>query len=158
MEKKEIEELKKKLEECQKEKEEFLEGWQRARADFLNYKKEEKKRIEKIWESANRELILEILPLMDNLEQAQREISPQKEESQYIKGFLQIKRQLESILESQGVKPIKCKGKKFDPQIQEVVERVERKDKPSGTIVQVLRKGYTIDSKLLRPAKVKVVK
>lgn len=159
MGKKRIEEFKEKLEKCQNEREEFLKGWQRSRANFLNYKKEERQRIERVLESANKELILEILPLLDNLEQAQQKIpQDQKEENQHIRGLLQIKDQLESILKDQGVKLIDCEGEKFDPQTQEVVERVDDKKESSGTVIQVIRKGYTINGKLLRPAKVKVVK
>ena len=163
---KEIEELKKQLEECQKLREEYLAGWQRARADFLNYKKEEIERIEEILKYADVGLILKILPILDNFEIAARQTfalqnkSSQEKENidKVIQGFLQIKIQLEEFLKNQGVEKIKSVGEKFDPNFMEVVETVEAKGKASGIVIEEIQKGYKINGRLLRPAKVKVTK
>jgi len=163
---KEIEELKKQLEECQKLREEYLAGWQRARADFLNYKKEEIERIEEILKYADVGLILKILPILDNFEIAARQTfalqnkSSQEKENidKVIQGFLQIKIQLEEFLKNQGVEKIKSVGEKFDPNFMEVVETVEAKGKASGIVIEEIQKGYKINGRLLRPAKIKVIK
>jgi len=163
---KEIEDLKKKLEECQKLREEYLAGWQRARADFLNYKKEEIERIEEILKYADVGLILKILPILDNFEIAARQTfalqnkSSQEKENidKVIQGFLQIKIQLEEFLKNQGVEKIKSVGEKFDPNFMEVVETVEAKGKASGIVIEEIQKGYKINGRLLRPAKIKVIK
>jgi molecular chaperone GrpE len=155
---KEIEKLKKKLEECQKEKNEYLAGWQRARADFLNYKKEEMERIKEILKYGQEEFILKILPILDNLELAEKKIPEDLKENEYVKGLLKVKIQFQDFLKNQGVKEIETKiGESFDPNFQEVVEEVDKKEK-SGKIVEILEKGYKLHEKIIRPAKVKVGK
>jgi len=155
----EVEKLKKSLKECEQQKEEYLRGWQRERADFLNYKKEEMERFKKILTTANENFILEILPILDNFEMAEKEIPKEKKEKdEFLKGLLQIKTQLKDFLKKQGVEEIKCVGEKFDPRFHEVIEEVELKDKESGIVIEEIKKGYKLQDKVLRPAKVKVVK
>ena len=151
-------ELKKKLEDCQKKAEEYLAGWQRARADFLNYKKEELERMGELVKYANLEMILNILPILDNFEKAEQELSEEQKKDKLFQGFLQIKKQLHEFLKSQTVEEIRALGEKFDPNLHEAVEQLEIKDKESETIIEEVQKGYTINGQLLRPSKVKVVK
>jgi molecular chaperone GrpE len=164
-----LEELKKKLDECQKLKDEYLAGWQRERADFLNYKKEEMGRIGELLKYAGTELILKLLPILDNFELAARQnfpsenLSGQEKEkiNRVIEGFLQIKKQVLDFLKSLGIEPIDCLGKKFDPNFHEVVEEVapaEDSAGKSGIIIEEIQKGYKFQSKVLRPAKVKISK
>ena len=165
-----IEDLKKQLKECQKLKDEYLAGWQRARADFLNYKKEELERIGQLIKYADAGLILKILPILDNFEIVEKKIpanlkndenpegKPSASYGASIKGLLQIKTQIRDFLKSQGVEEIKCLGKKFDPNFQEIVEEIELKDKESGIVIEEIQKGYKIHGKVLRPAKVRVTK
>jgi len=157
-EKPSIDSFKKKLKECQKEKEEFLTGWQRARADFLNYKKEEAERVRRILKYANEDLVFKILPILDNFEKAEEGISKELKDDEYFKGILQIRNQLQGLLKSQGVEEIKSLGEKFNPNFHEVVEEVKVEDKESGIVVEETQKGYMFEGKLLRPAKVKVTK
>jgi len=156
--KKEIEELKKKLEEAEKLKNEYLAGWQRARADFLNYKKEELERLGEMVKYAGETLILKILPILDNFEIAEKKLPEDLKNNENVKGILQIKNQILNFLKEQGVEEIKSVGERFDPNFHEVVEEVEMKDKEPGTIVEEIQKGYKINGRLLRPAKVKVAK
>jgi len=155
---KEIDELKKKLEECQKLKEEYLAGWQRARAELLNYKKEEMERIGEIIKYADLGLILKILPILDNFEIAEKKLPENLKTDENVKGILQIKNQILDFLKNQGVEEIKSVGEKFDPNLHEVVEEVEAKDKEPGIVIEEIQKGYKINGRLLRPAKVKVIK
>lgn len=155
-----INNLNKKLEEYEKQKEEYLAGWQRTRADFLNYKKEEMERISEILKYGVEEMILKILPILDNFEAAER-VLPNKEDEN-IKGLLQIKSQIADFLKSHGVEEIKVVGEKFDPNWHETVEPVPLSGtsagKESDVIIEEVQKGYTINGRLLRPAKVKIVK
>ena len=168
---KEIEDLKKKLEECQKLKEEYLAGWQRARADFLNYKKEEMERIGEFFKYANLNLILKILPILDNFEITEKKLPENLKADVNVRGILQIKNQILDFLKSQGVEEIKSVGERFDPNFQEIVEIVEIKDYnspttqqgkkqyiESGVVIEEIQKGYKINGRLLRPAKVRVTK
>ena len=167
---KEIEELKKQLEECQKLKEEYLAGWQRARADFLNYKKEEMERIGEFFKYANLNLILKFLPILDNFEIAEKKLPENLKTDVNVKGILQIKNQILEFLKNQGVEEIKAIGEAFDPNLHEVMEEIEPafapasaeaaagKEIKSGVIIEEIQKGYKINGRLLRPAKVKVTK
>jgi len=154
----ELEDLKKKLEECQKLKEEYLAGWQRARADFLNYKKEELERVGELIKYADVGLILKFLPILDNFEIAEKKLPENSKNDEKIKGILQIKSQIKDFLKNQGVEEINCLGKKFDPNFHEVVEEVNKEGVEPGTVIEEVQKGYKINDRLLRPAKVRVTK
>lgn len=154
--------LKEKLKICQKEKEQYLAGWQRERADFINYKKDEEKRLQDIGLFQKGRIILEFLTILDNLEKAEKEFkkkfldSSEKSEDliQWAKGILEIKNQIKKILERENVKEIDTKGS-FNPDLHEAIETVEGDE---GKIVEVVQKGYLIEENLLRPAMVKVGK
>ncbi|MBI2041702.1 MAG: nucleotide exchange factor GrpE [Candidatus Nealsonbacteria bacterium] len=150
-----------KLEECEKKAAEYLAGWQRARADFLNYKKEEMERIAEILKYGAEEMILKILPILDNFEIIESKLPEDLKKNENMKGILQIKKQISDFLKNQGVEEIKSVGEKFDPNWHEVVEPASAEasaGKESGVIVDEAQKGYKINGKLLRPAKVKIVK
>lgn len=154
----EVKKLKKKLEEIEKQKKEYLAGWQRERADFLNYKKNEMERISELLKYANSGFVLKLLPVLDNFDIAQKKISKKAKSNKDIKGLLQIKSQLKDFLKTSGIEQIEVLGKKFDPVYHEIIELVEKKEKESGVIIEEIQKGYMIHGKVLRPAKVKVIK
>jgi molecular chaperone GrpE len=153
-----IEELKKKLEECEKQKCEYLTGWQRERAGFLNHKKEEMESVKELLKYANESFILKILPILDNFEVIDKKLPENLKKDESVKGLLMIKNQILDFLKAQGVEEIKSIGEKFNPNFHEVVEEIEAKDKQPGTIIEEIQKGYKINGRLLRPAKVKVTK
>jgi molecular chaperone GrpE len=156
--KKEIEELKKKLEETEKLKNEYLAGWQRARADLINYKKEEMERVGSFIKITQEGLILEFLPILDNFDIAEKKIPNDLKENENVKGLLQIKQQILDFLKKKGVEEIKSVGEKFNPAYHEVVGEVDTDQFETGTIVEEVQKGYKINGRVLRPAKVKVAK
>jgi molecular chaperone GrpE len=147
---------KKELEECQKQRDEYLAGWQRAKADLINYKKGEMERMGQIVRYASEELMCKILPILDNLERAEGGMPEERKDDDYFKGFLQIKSQVKDLLKNFGVEEIKALGKKFDPNLHEVAGEAEGGE--SGEIKEVVQKGYTLQDKVIRPAKVKIVK
>jgi len=167
-----IENLKKELEDCRRQKEEYLTGWQKARADFLNHKKEEMERISQIIGYANEELIIKILPILDNFEVAEKKLPENLKTDENIKGLLLIKSQILDFLKSLGVEEIRTVGEIFNPELHEVTEEVEPsvvlplkrdgtmegKEIKSGMIIEEIQKGYKINERLLRPARVKVTK
>jgi len=150
-----IEEFKKKIEECEKEKEEYLACWKRAKADYLNYKKSEAEKIERIIKNANEELIFEILPVLDNLELAEKNLPGESKEDDFVKGVIQIKKQLKDALAREGLEEIETKDKEFDPNVHEVVEEVKKENISSGIIIEEIKKGYKLNGKVIRPSKVK---
>ena len=148
------EDLNRQLGDCQKRAEEYLAGWQRARADFLNYKKEEMARISELFKYGTEELILKILPILDNLDVAEKKLPEDLKNNENIKGILQIKSQILDFLKNQGVEEIKTTGERFDPNWHEVVEEVEVKEGEPGIIIEEIQKGYKINGRLLRAARV----
>jgi molecular chaperone GrpE len=156
--KKKIEELKKQLEETEKLKEEYLNGWKRARADLLNYKMEELERMEKVKEKVREKLFFEFLPVLDSFDRAEKLISEKERGNNSIQGLLQIKKQILEWLKKYGVERMECKGEKFNPLYHEVVEEVDTDEYETGVIIEEVEKGYKIGNNILRPAKVKVAK
>lgn len=151
--------LEKKLEECEKIREEYLAGWQRARADFLNYKKEELERLERMKDLERIELVTKILKILDDFERAEKEIPSEAEDSSWVSGIIQIKGRLRKFLQDEGAEEMKIKkGEKFNPNFHEAVDEIEMDSRESGQIIEVLEKGYLINGQLLRPAKVKLAK
>jgi len=154
-----IEELKKQLEKALKEKEEYLSGWQRAKADFLAYQKEEEKRKQNYILLANFNLMSEIVNVLDSLELAISQI----ENESILQGIGLIKSQLEGILKKHGLEILEPKeGEKFDPQFHEVLfkklcENENCKGEDDGLIYKVLTRGYLLHGTLLRPAQVSVI-
>ena len=158
IEKTDLKHIRKELEECQKEANEYLVGWQRTKADFLNYKKEEAKRILNILEYAKEELILKILPILDNFEKAEKEVPEKLKKENYLKGIFQIKSQLEDFLDKEGVEEIKSLGEDFNPKFHEAVQAEKTESNCPEKIIEVIQKGYKIKGKVVRAAKVKVSK
>jgi len=132
------------VEELKKKCDEYLSGWKRERADFLNYKKDEMERIGQLVKYANEEIILKLLPVLDNLCLAAQHIKDD--------GVLQIKKQLEDFLKKEGIEAVESVGKKFDPNTMEAVEG------EGETVLEETQRGYTMHGKLIRPAKVKISK
>ena len=149
----------KEIEKLQQERNEYLDGWKRAKADFLNYKKEEEERMRAMAGFAQRKLLQKILPILDNLARAEKEIPEDQKGNQVCKGFLQIVSQWQDLLKSEGIEQIETVGKPFNPESHEAVSEVQGAEgEKSGMIVEELEKGYIMRGKLLRPAKVKIVK
>jgi len=139
-----------------KKEQEYLENWKRERAAFLNYKKEEAERVSEFVKFANQELILKILPILDNIYIAEKKLPGELKENLWVQGFLKIKTQILDFLENQEVKEMKCLGEKFDPNFQEALEKVEAEGKEEGIIIEEIKKGYLLRGKVIRPAKVKI--
>ena len=145
------------VEELKQKAEEYLNGWKRERADFLNYKKDEMERIGQLAQYANTEIILKIIPILDNIYLAETHVPEELKNNKWIDGFTQIKNQLADFLTKEGVDAIKSEGK-FDPNIMEAVEEVSVEGTEPGMVVEEVQKGYAMQGKLLRVAKVKISK
>lgn len=147
-------EIQKRLKQCEKEKEEYLNGWKRAKADFLNYQKEQRERMETTMEYVKEKMVLDMLPILDNLERAEKQISPGDKENQIWKGFSQIALQMREFFKGQGIQPMETAGERFDPNLHEAVGEVEGEEQ--GSVVEEIEKGYVKNGRLVRPAKVKI--
>ncbi len=146
------------LQEYEKLKNEYLACWQRERADFINYKKNELIRIGELVSYSNIDLILKILPILDNFELVENKLPEQLKNDKNIKGLLQVKVQIKDFLKSQKIEEIKSIGKRFDPNFHEVIGEVKVKGKEQGIIVEEIQKGYKFNERVIRIAKVRVAK
>ena len=150
-----LESLTKDLEKCQKEKEEYLDGWQRSRAEFINYQKKEQDRIIQICNYANENLISELLLVLDSLELA----IDNSKNNEFLKTLELLKSQFENILKKNGVESIKTEiNDKFDPEIHEAIETEKNENFKDNAIIEIISKGYKLNGKIIRPVKVKVAK
>ena len=148
-----IEALKQALAEEKKKAEGYLANWQRAQADLINYKKRTEKDKEDIINFANSLLINDLLPVLDDLEVALNSIIPESAERPWVDGIRLIERKFRASLESHGLLPIKAIGEPFDPRFHEAI----RQDKgQEGMVIGEFQKGYMLNDKLLRPARVAV--
>ena len=141
----------------EKQRDEYLDGWKRAKADLINYKKDESKRFEAIVKFANEAIVRDLIMVLDSFDLALATLGGD-EDSKTQKGLYLIRRQLEDILKLSGLKKIIISaGQQFDSGLQEAVAEIES-DKTSGTIIEEVEKGYTLHGKLIRPARVKIAK
>jgi len=153
-----IKKIGKLLKRCKSEKQEYLDGWQRVQADFQNYIKQRNNEMQEFQKFASQESVLKIFPVLDNLILACDAVPEKFKDDSWAKGIVSIKKQFEDILDEQGIKEVKVRGgDMFDPSQHEAAEEIESKEK-SGTIAEVLQKGYTLNGKVIRAARVKVAK
>lgn len=139
------------LAEAEKQRDEYLAGWQRSRADFINYKKEELRHLEEVSRYGNADMIKEMIGIMDNFDLALRTL---EKEGPVEKGIYIIRTQIEDILKKRGLEKIEIKaGDHFDPSIAEALSTIES-EQPPGTIVEEIEPGYKLYEKVLRPARV----
>jgi len=154
----EIKKLRNKLKKCLEEKQEYLEGWQRARADFVNSKKEDEKTRTEFKKYANEQLIADLLPVLDSFDMAQANKKAwESVDKNWREGISYIHSQILSVLEQNGVAKIDPAGKEFDPSLHSSLEAVHTENKEEiGCIAEVMQSGYMLGDKVIRPAKVKV--
>lgn len=146
------------LKKCEGEKHEYLEGWQRAQADFQNYIKQKDKEAQGFRKFAADIMVLKIIPVFDSVILACRSVPNNLKNDQWARGIAQIRDQFEEVLRDSGVKEIIASpGDQFDPARHESLEEIES-TAPSGTIAELAQRGYTLHDKVIRPAKVKIAK
>jgi len=135
---------------------EYLSGWKRAQADYQNLQKEFGKKKKEYVQFANANLIMALLPIMDNFKSAFNQIPEQEKDSAWVTGFSYIKKQLEDFLRQNGVENIPTVGQRFDPELHEAVENDQGFDqeKQEGLIIKEMRPGYKLNGRVIQAAKV----
>ncbi len=140
----------------EKEKaEKYLANWQRAEADFRNYRTREEQGKKDMVNWANSTLVCDILPVLDSFDRAFEGIAPSGKGLSWITGFKQIQKMLLDVLGKHGLTEVKCVGETFDPSRHEAV--VQR-DGAEGMVLDEVRKGYMIKDRLVRAPQVVVGK
>lgn len=131
----------------------------RLQADFENTRKRLEKEKQEFIKFANEGIILELLNILDDLERAVGLAESKHQDlSAFLKGVEMIMAHLYEMLKKNGIKPIEAQGKIFDPNFHEALMQVEDKDAPEHTVVEELQKGYLLNDRVIRTAKVKVSK
>jgi molecular chaperone GrpE len=150
-----VESLKRALAEEQARAEGYLASWQRAQADFANFKRRTEQERNETVIRANAALVLNMLPVLDDLERALDNISEKLSKLTWVDGIVLIYRKLKSTLEANGLSEIKALGETFDPNYHEAALYDEGEE---GKVIEELQKGYMLHDRVLRPAMVKVGK
>lgn len=153
-----IKKLRNKLKACEEQKKEYLDGWQRCKAEFVNTKKRDNEsRIASI-DLAKENILISLLPVLDSFEMAFLNAeSIEKIDKNWIIGMQNLQVQLINILKEHGINVINPIGEQFNPNKHDSVETIEAKSKnEDGKIVKVIQKGYEINGKIIRVSKVLV--
>lgn len=147
------------LEDTKRERDEYLELAKRAQADFENYRKRMTAEVGAAGARGKAELIREVVPVLDDLERAIQAagLDPEGDsEDGLAHGVLLVFRSLRGSLARNGVEAVDPKGDKFDPTAHEALSTIAAEGVESGTVVEVMQKGYRLDEQLIRPARVVV--
>ncbi|MDW8395039.1 MAG: nucleotide exchange factor GrpE [Anaerolineae bacterium] len=155
----ELEAVRKALDEARAQAAEYLDGWQRARAEFANYKKRQEQQQAELRAFATLDLVRRLLPILDDFERAAKTLPQGIAHMTWIEGVMLIQRKLQLVLEAEGVKPIEVKpGDAFDPLYHEAVTHDEAEGFNSGQIIEELQRGYLLGERVIRPTLVRVAK
>ncbi len=149
----EMEALLKRLEEAESKVAEHLDGWQRAQAEFINYKNRVQRDQESIKSLMRGDIIKKFLPVLDDLERAMQN---RPAEDSWANGIDLITRKLQAILASEGVTRIEAEGQAFDPNFHEAISHEAADGVESGHVIAVVQNGYMLGERVLRPAMVRV--
>jgi molecular chaperone GrpE len=136
-----------------KRAEEYLANWQRAQADFINYKRRIEQERQDFIRSANTETVLALLPVLDDLERALAAVPARIAKNEWVEGIRLLERKFKASLEGQGVKPIESVGEHFDPNYHDALRQDKGKE---GIVIEEFQKGYMLGDRVLRHAKVVV--
>jgi molecular chaperone GrpE len=151
--------LREELDQVKAQAAEYLDGWQRSRAELANARKRFEKERSEAGQLANGTLLRKILPVVDDLDRAMKTVPDDLRQATWVDGVALIQRKFHSVMESEGVKPIEVKpGDKFDPAWHEAVTHEEHDNHKEGEIIAEVQKGYQFGSQVLRPALVRVAK
>jgi molecular chaperone GrpE len=152
-----LETLQRDLDEERKRSEEYLTSFKYAQADSENLKRRCDRQIEESRKYANERLIIELLNVADELELAIKSSHKSDTGETLVQGVEMTLKKLTVLFKREGVSPIECVGKPFDPSKHDAVARIEKEGVEDCTVVEEVRKGYVMKEKVIRPSIVKVV-
>lgn len=149
-----LEKLKGDLKKCQAERQEYLDGWQRMRADVANMKRDQVQGASRMEAALKEEIITDIIPILDSFDMAMRGEKWNSVDEAWRKGVEYIRAQCLGVLEKHGVTTFGAVGETFDPNIHDSIQEIEDTSSATHTIVRVARGGYRTSERLIRPAQV----
>lgn len=153
-----IKKLKNKLNQCEKEKTEYLDGWHRSRSDLVNLKRRYEKSADEAAITAERSFAEKLLPAFDSFSIAVSQQKSWKElPEEWRVGMENVHNQLKKVFEEHKIFPFSPEGEQFDPALHDAIALEPVKDKTKdNTVLEVIQRGYIHKDSLLRSAKVKV--
>ena len=153
-----MQKLKDELEKVRKERQEYLDGWQRAKADSINMKKESELAAKRTAELLREALVHDIIPALDSFDMATQSESWSAVSDGWRSGMEMVREQLVAALKSHGIERFGRIGETYDPHMHDAVQETDEMPGSSGEIVRVMRSGYKTADRVLRPAQVIVKK
>lgn len=151
-------ELCQRIEELQKKCDEYLSGWQRAKADYSNREKDMARKKAEFVKFANEALLLELIPVFDNFREALAHIPNDRKTDEWVTGIELVKKQIQDFLKNFGVESYGKEGDIFDPNRFEALDEIEGDEDKKGKVVKIVRMGYTLGSRVVRPGQAVVGK
>ncbi len=146
------------IEALQEKCDEYLNGWKRAKADYLNFKKETEKKQSETVQYANAALLAQLFPIIDNFKLAMKHVPQDQKSADWIVGLEHIQKQFADFLEQLGITSIATVDQKFDPTLHEAVAHEEKDGVGQDIIFEEVQPGYLLHGKVLQVARVKVAK
>lgn len=154
----EIEILRVELDEARSSADEYLDGWQRARADFQNYKKRIERERKDVYQTAAGNILKRFLDVLDDMELALENRPQDGNGAEFANGIELIYQKLIATLEKEGVSLMDVDGQEFDPAFHEALSSEDSEEYESGKIIAVVKSGYVLGDRVLRPALVRVAR
>lgn len=149
------EQLERELETARAKAEEHMNSWQRAAADFANYRRRTEEERRSVMQLSNALLLTKLLAVLDDFDRALANV-PEDAHEGWVEGVRLVERKLRSVLESEGVTPIEAIGQTFDPNLHEAVVHEDTSEYPDNTVIDEVQRGYHLRDRVLRPALVRV--
>jgi len=153
-----IDGLKSELVEAQAKADEYLDGWQRSRAEFANFRKRVERDQAVANQAATGNILKRFLDVVDDLDRALKNSPKNEEGANWAGGIELIYRKLLTSLENEGVQVIQAEGQTFDPSLHEAISQEDHPDLESGQVIATVQQGYILGERVLRPARVRVAR
>ena len=148
--------LRRALEEAQAKEAEYLDGWQRARAELANARKRFQREQAQAYSNAKADVLSRILPIVDDFDRAFDNLPDHLADDPWIEGVKLVRQKLHALLEQEGVTPIEAEGREFDPTFHQAITHEPSEETPEGHIIAEAQKGYRLGDLVLRPSMVRV--
>lgn len=148
--------LRQELEDAQARQAEYLDGWQRARAELANARKRFQREQGQAYDSARADILVRLLPIVDDFQRALENVPEEASNDPWLEGIRLIERNFQHVLEQEGVSAIADAGQEFDPFLHQAVTHEPSDSVPAGHIISALRTGYRMGEQVLRPSMVRV--
>lgn len=146
------------LEQLSAQAAEYLDGWQRARAELANYKKRVERERKDAYQRAAGDILAQFLDVIDDFERALKDLPAEEETASWVQGIELVHRKMKAIMDSYGIEPIDAAGQPFDPNLHEAISHEETDLVPEGYVIDVVKQGYRMGDRILRAATVRVAK